>query len=279
MGLKQKIKKAVQGGIKLFKQKNVVPVYKVTENSKLLENKVALVSGGSRGIGYGIAKSLIDCGCKVIISGTNENKLKDSCAKLGESCKYILLNVLDVNSMYSKIEKASKLFEGNNKIDILVNSAGVHGNQHFIDVSEETYDSVLDVNLKGSFFMTQNMAKFMIKNKIKGHILNVSSSSALKPAWTPLEISKWGVRGFTQGASSALIKHGIVVNAIAPGPVATEMLGRSEGDTLYLEDNPTKRFATTEEIGQLAAYMVSDLCNLVIGDTFYISGGSGVITK
>ena len=57
------------------------------------------------------------------------------------------------------------------------------------------------------------------------------------------------------------------------------MLGRSEGDTLYLEDNPTKRFATTEEIGQLAAYMVSDLCNLVIGDTFYISGGSGVITK
>ncbi len=278
MGIKLKIKRAVQSGIRLFKQKNVVPVYKVTDKEKILNNKVALISGGSGGIGFGIAESFIASGCRVIISGTNEQKLIKASKKLGEYCKYIVINVLDVSEIDRKIEKASHLFPELNKIDILVNSAGVHGHQMFGSVSEEVFDSVINVNLKGTFFMTQSVGNYMIKNKIKGHILNVSSASALKPAWTPYEISKWGVRGFTLGASQSLIKHGIVVNAIAPGPVATEMLGREEGDTLYLEANPAKRYATTTEIGQLAVYMVSDLCNLVVGDTFYISGGSGTIS-
>lgn len=106
----------------------------------------------------------------------------------------------------------------------------------------------------------------MKEKKIKGHILNVSSAAALKPGYTPYEISKSGVRSFTLGAAAELIPYGIVVNAIAPGPVATAMLGRKEGDTLYTDCIPAKRFATPSEIGQLAVIMVSDMCDLVIGD-------------
>ena len=163
------------------------------------------------------------------------------------------------------------------RLDILVNAAGVHGNQCFGEVSEETWDSVLDVNLKGMFFMTQAVGNYMKNNNIKGHILNVSSAAALKPGYTPYEISKSGVKSLTLGVAAELIQYGIIVNAIAPGPVATEMLGRKEGDTLYTDCVPAMRFATPSEIAQLAVIMASDMCNLVIGDTFYISGGSGTI--
>lgn len=138
-------------------------------------------------------------------------------------------------------------------------------------------DLLWHTNLKGLFFMTQIVSNYMKEKKIKGHILNVSSAAALKPGYTPYEISKSGVRSFTLGAAAELIPYGIVVNAIAPGPVATAMLGRKEGDTLYTDCIPAKRFATPSEIGQLAVIMVSDMCDLVIGDTFYISGGSGTI--
>lgn len=81
----------------------------------------------------------------------------------------------------------------------------------------------------------------------------------------------------TKGIAGALIKHGIVVNAIGPGPVATEMLGRDENDTLYMQENPSKRYAVSDELGQMAVYLASDFCNLVVGDTLYMTGGTGIV--
>ncbi len=187
-----------------------------------------------------------------------------------------MIYLMGVGGFDNKVSQAISLFP-ENRIDILVNCAGVHGNQTFGSVSETTYDSVMNTNLKGMFFMTQVVSNYMKEKRIKGHILNVSSAAALKPGYTPYEISKSGVRSFTLGAAAELIPYGIIVNAIAPGPVATAMLGRKEGDTLYTDCIPAKRFATPSEIGQLAVIMVSDMCNLVIGDTFYVSGGSGTI--
>lgn len=145
----------------------------------------------------------------------------------------------------------------------------------FENTSEAEYDAVMDTNAKGTFFMCQAMGAYMIENKIKGHILNVTSSSALRPAWTPYQMSKWAVRGFTLGLADTLLPHGIVVNAIAPGPTATPMLGRNKDESLYLGQCPAGRYAHPTEIASLAVFMVSDLGNLIIGDTFYITGGSG----
>lgn len=163
-------------------------------------------------------------------------------------------------------------------VDILVNSAGVLNKNDFLHMTETEYDAIMDTNAKGTFFMSQVVGKYMIENNIRGHILNVTSSSALRPAWTPYQMSKWAVRGLTLGLADMLIPYGIVVNAIAPGPTATPMLNKHEGDTIY-HPNPAGRFAMPSEIANLAVFMVSDMGNMIIGDTFYMTGGSGTVTN
>ena len=155
--------------------------------------------------------------------------------------------------MPEKIKTAAAMFR-ENRIDILVNSAGVVSHSDFLDMSEQEYDSIMDINAKGTFFMSQAVAKYMIENRIKGHILNVTSSSALRPAWTPYQMSKWAVRGLTFGAADKLLPHGIIVNAIAPGPTATPMLDKNEGDSIYNATCPAGRFAMPSEIAALATF-------------------------
>lgn len=118
----------------------------------------------------------------------------------------------------------------------------------------------------------------MIENHIKGHILDVTSLSALRPAWTPYQMSEWAVRGFTLGLADVFWLYGIIVNAIAPGLTATPMLGNDKVESLYLGQCPAGRYAHPTEIGFLAVLMVSDLGNMIVGDTFYMTGGSGTIS-
>ena len=185
--------------------------------------------------------------------------------------------MLDVKAMPGKVEEAAKLFpEG--RIDILVNSAGVNEHSDFWHITEDGYSRVMDVNVRGTYFMSQAVSRFMIERKIRGHILNVSSSSALRPAWSPYRMSKWAVRGMTLGLADTLLPHGIIVNAIAPGPVATPMLGKFEGDSIYNHANPSGRYSMPQEIANLAVFMASSMGDLIVGDTFYITGGSGTIS-
>jgi NAD(P)-dependent dehydrogenase (short-subunit alcohol dehydrogenase family) len=275
MSMKTKIKNI----IRLLKAKEMVPIYQPIDGQHLLDGKTALLTGGSGGIGFAIAKAFLQQDCEVIIAGTSEEKLSKCCEKLsgGGKAHYLVIDVTDVRSMPEKVcLAASKSSAG--KIDILVNSAGLVAHSDFYHMTEEEYDSIMDVNTKGTYFMSQAVGKFMIEKKIKGHILNVTSSSALRPAWTPYQMSKWAVRGLTLGLADALLPYGIVVNAIAPGPVATPMLGKQEGDSIYNETSPSSRYAMPEEIAQLAVFMVSDMGNLIVGDTFYMTGGSGTIT-
>ena len=169
------------------------------------------------------------------------------------------------------------MFE-DNKIDILVNSAGVVTKHDFWNTDEEEYDVIMDTNAKGTFFMSQAVGKQMIEKHIQGHILNVTSSSALRPAWTPYQMSKWAVKGLTLGLADMMIPYGIVVNAIAPGPTATPMLAKKEGDSIYEPYTPSHRYAMPEELASLALFMVSGAGNMIVGDTVYMTGGSGTIT-
>lgn len=195
----------------------------------------------------------------------------------GGVCGYIVLNVLDVKSMPDKVRSAAIIFP-ENRIDILVNSAGLVAHADFARMTEAEYDGIMDVNAKGTYFMSQAVSQLMIEKKMKGHILNVTSSSALRPAWTPYQMSKWAVRGLTLGLADVLLPYGIIVNAIAPGPVATPMLGKTEGDYIGMIDQPSGRYAMPSEIASLAVFMVSDMGNLIVGDTYYMTGGSGTIS-
>ena len=282
MGIKRKIRRMLKSFILLCKEREVVPIPTPVDAQKLLAGKVALITGGSSGIGLSMAESFAKSGCKVIIAGRHEETLKLCCSDInkvvgGEFVKYIILDVLDVSLMPGKIREAAAMFE-KGRIDILVNSAGLVSKSSFENTSEAEYDAIMDTNAKGTFFMSQAMGAYMIENGIKGHILNVTSSSALRPAWTPYQMSKWAVRGFTLGLADMLLPHGIIVNAIAPGPTATPMLGKNKDESLYLGQCPAGRYAHPTEIASLAVFMVSDLGNLIVGDTFYITGGSGTIS-
>ncbi|MBQ3396295.1 MAG: SDR family oxidoreductase [Synergistaceae bacterium] len=279
MGIKRFMSRAVRKLIMLTKEEKMIPIPEPVNTNRLLEDKIALITGGSGGIGMGIAKAFLNSGAKVIIAGTNENKLNDCLRKLtnGGGVKLLTLNVLDVKAMPGKVEEAANLF-GENRIDILVNSAGVVSHSGFENMTEEEYDNIMNINVRGTYFMSQAVSKFMIERKIRGHILNLASSSSLRPAWTPYQISKWAVRGLTLGLADSLLPHGIIVNAIAPGPVATPMLGKNEGDSIYNPYTPTGRYAMPSEIAELAVFMASSMGDLIVGDTFFITGGSGTIT-
>ena len=138
-------------------------------------------------------------------------------------------------------------------------------------------DKIMNTNVKGTFFMCQKVVEHMKKNGIKGHILNISSSSALRPAWGPYQMSKWAIAGFTKGLAEKCQPYGIVVNALAPGQTATPMLGISNDD-IYNGYAMAGRYIMPQEIANLAVFMISDMGNMIVGDTFYMTGGSGVVT-
>lgn len=253
-------------------RERLIPVVVKDIELNILQGKIALVTGGNSGIGFAIAKKFIACGAKVIILGSNEQKLQYCAQSL--NCEYVRCNMMNVNEIQQAINKLYKIYS----IGILVNSAGFHGSDLFGEVQEKTWNQVFDINVKGLYFMCQTVSNHMIEKNIRGHILNVSSASSIKPGWTPYEISKRAVNSITQGMAFNLIKHGIVVNGIAPGPTATPMLGKTgENIDLSWGANPSGRMSTPEEIANLAAFMASSLGDGIVGDTFFMTGGSGTI--
>ena len=233
-----------------FKAKKIVTIYQPIDKEKILDGKVAIITGGSGGIGFAIAKKFVESGCKVILVGTNSEKLESLCKKLGDSAKFLEMNLYDVKSFKSKIEQAVNLF---GKIDICVNSAGKHiskVNLDFLTTTVSEYEEIMDLNLKSTYFFIQEIAKYMISSKIKGHILIISSQSALEPAWSPYRLSKWGIKGITSGIAQKLLPYGIIVNAIGPGPTATSMQDYREGDNIYTTGNTIERYTMPDDKGK-----------------------------
>lgn len=251
-------------------------VVKLAE-TELLKGRCALITGGTSGIGFSIAKAFLDAGASVIITGRDRSRLDKAVESLKHSCDTrvggIVLN--NANIKETTIPLKELLKESN--IDILVNNAGVNGG-NLDSCSEEEYQAIMDTNLKGAIFITRIVSENMKNKGIKGNILNICSSSSLRPANTAYVLSKWGMRGYTLGLAKQLIKHGIVVNGLAPGPTATPMLLKGDNPNLTLPNNPSGRYALPEEIANMAVVLTSGIGRMVVGDIVYITGGAGVIT-
>jgi len=252
--------------------------------SELLKGKTALITGGSSGIGFAIAKAMLQAGASVIITGRNEEKLNDCTGKLNayrRSDAFLLSEVLNMTTVATfdqAFQNILRKIEGHS-IDILVNNAGTRGNceSDFGKAVEEDYDVIMNTNLKGMFFFSQIVARYMTDSHIEGNILNIASSSSLRPANSAYILSKWGIRGLTLGMAKALIPHGIVVNAIAPGPTATPMLNKTIDDVNFPQ-NPSGRLVTPDEIANMAVVMSSSMGRMAVGNIVYMTGGSGLIT-
>lgn len=255
-----------------YNNKKAVLIHDV-DFGQILTGKEAIITGGTSGIGRAIAKKMIACGALVTIIGRDSEKTKKIAADL--NCDYIILDLTDTVHM---IEKMNSYIE-NRKIDILVNSAGVLDNEGWLEKTPDHFDLVMNTNLKAAYFMCQIIAKHMIQYGIQGHILNVSSSSSMRPSWGPYQLSKRALNGMTLGFAQRLAPKGITVNGLAPGVTMTPMASSFVEDTDNLAYyNPLRRAETPEEIANLAVFLTSNLGTSIVGDTVMITGGSGILS-
>lgn len=273
MSIKGKIKKLIE----MSQHTKLIAIPQTVDSNRLLSGKSALIVGGTSGIGLAMAGEFMKHGCEVVIAGRSSNKIEKAIESIGEELHGIIIDITLPSLFDDKIIEAIELLS-NKRIDILVNCAGIRTESLFGQCSEGEFDKVLSTNVKGMYMMCQSVAKYMIDNKIHGHILNVSSSAAMRPAQTPYQISKWAVRGMTLGLADALFPYGIIVNGIAPGPTATEMLNMSDGKDIGNSAFQLGRYEIPREISQLAVFMVSPLGDVIVGDTLYACGGSGIIS-
>lgn len=280
----RKIKKLIKKIIKIMKKPfmQVKYINNNIYNGDLLENRTALITGGTSGIGFSIAKVFLLNGANVIITGRNQSKIDKAILELEKSNKKskkiygFEMDNSDIKNLQSNFNKICKKID-DLKIDILVNNAGIILGENIGDTKIEDYEKCITTNLEGVYFLSQYVFNYMKDNKISGNILNVLSSSSQRPAVKPYTLSKWGAKGLTIGMAKKFINYDIVVNGIAPGPTATPMLIEDE-DNLYLDSSPIKRYATSEEIANGALFLVSEMGKTIVGDILYMTGGAGITT-
>ena len=271
--------KKVKFNIKnIFKKKVAVNIPVL--HGDLLNNRIALITGGASGIGLAIAKSFLNNNCTVIIAGRNESKLKNvvkDLEKISKNIYYICLDITNIDFFDIKLKELETLLNGK-KIDILVNNAGVLSNNSIGTTKSNEFDIVMDTNLKGTYFLSQTFFNYWKRNKIKGNILNIASSSSNRPATNPYSVSKWGLKGLTIGMAKKMIDYGIVVNGIAPGPTSTDMINKNKNNSITKSQYPLDRYIMPEEISNLAVFLVSEMGRMIVGDIVYMTGGIGTIT-
>ena len=260
--------------------KGLVPVTIEVNNpilapNQMLANKVAIVTGASRGIGKATVKAMIDSGAIVIGLGRNIESLNIVKSEVANN-NFIPFqcDVSDVENIEKILQDIENLIE-NRDIDILVNCAGVkNGNDERVwEFTPDEFSYVVDTNLKGTFFWCQKMGQYMIKRNIKGHIVNVISIKGVIGEASPYSVSKWGCTSLTKGFARLLAPEGIVVNGIAPGGTATEMAKFKEGDSMLYLDAPSMRLAEPREMANTIVFLASDFGNNIIGDIIISDGG------
>ena len=257
----------------------VKPEIKTLPDNHLLMGRNALVTGGTSGIGFEIAKAFVKAGAKVVITGRSSERISNACDNIlketGVSISGIILDNRKVSEFQNNLKIVQDMLDGH--LDILVNNAGVLGGR-ITSVSEAEYDTILDTNLKGVFFLSKIVAQYMKENNIQGNILNIASSSGICPANSAYCLSKWGIRGLTEGLARSLAPLGIIVNGIAPGPTATPMLVSNTNDISHGKI-PLGRYTMPQEIANMAVILVSNLGRSIVGDIVYMTGGAGNLTK
>lgn len=281
MSLKTYLKRGLTYVIKGVPQKKKVSAsITYLSTNELLKGRTAFITGGTSGIGFAIAKAFLNSGANVIITGRNSQKLEEKCRLLSNKPEYknkVLGIVMDNKKVDTFKEHLDNVINHFGKIDILVNNAGVIGGA-IKNTTEEEYDTIMQTNLKAVFFLSQLVGKYMKEKHIEGNILNIASSSSLRPAVSAYTISKWGIRGLTMGLARSLAPYGIVVNGLAPGQTATPMLQKKETDDLYNPSTLINRYATAEEIANMAVILTSNMSRSIIGDIVYMTGGSGLLS-
>jgi NAD(P)-dependent dehydrogenase (short-subunit alcohol dehydrogenase family) len=247
-----------------------------------LENKVAIVTGAARGIGYAVARRFLDDGARVIIADIDDEAGPRAAEDLGAhgAVRFVECDVgerLDVHNL------VAATLEAFGDIDILVNNAGIVSEGEFLELDETVFDKVIKVNLKGMFLAGQAVARHLV-DRVKaggepGAIINMSSVNAVLAIANqlPYSVSKGGISQLTRAMALALAPYNIRVNAIGPGSIMTELLEKvmddEEARRRILSRTPLGRIGEPKEIAAIAAFLASDDASYITGQTIYADGG------
>ncbi|CAB1059181.1 Oxidoreductase, short-chain dehydrogenase/reductase family [Olavius sp. associated proteobacterium Delta 1] len=247
-----------------------------------LKGRVAIVTGGNRGIGFAVAGGLAKAGAAVVIANRNADAGQKAALTISNKGFKATAVSTDVSEKSSVANLVTRVVEDFGRIDILVNSAGVIDRGPVEEFSETQYDYIMDINLKGLFFCCQLVGKEMIKRG-RGKIINISSnvSEVIQAGRVVYAASKAGVSHLTRGLALEWARHNINVNAIGPGPTITEL------NRKYFEDNPADlqeridsipmaRVGDPQDLVGAAIFLASDASSYVTGQTLLVDGGSTI---
>lgn len=241
-----------------------------------LQDNVAVVTGGSRGIGRAIVLALAGAGAKVVACARNEEKLADVAAEAGRLGGTVESRVVDVGDPESLAAAIEQIAEAQGKIDILVNNAGITRDGLLISMEDSQFDEVLNVNLKAAFVAMRAAAKYMIRARA-GRIINITSVSGLmgNAGQSNYAAAKAGLVGLTKSAAKEIAKRGVTVNAVAPGFITTDMtnvLGEKVKETV-MPLIPLKRFGQPEDIAQAVLFLAGPGAGYITGQVIVVDGG------
>jgi len=244
---------------------------------KLLEGKVAIITGASRGIGSGIAKVFAEHGANVAFTYSSSEEsalaLENELKKFGITAKGYKSNAADFNEAQKLVDNVMIDF-GN--VDVLINNAGITKDNLLMRMSEEDFDKVIEINLKSVFNMTKAVQKIMLKNR-KGSIVNMSSVVGVKgnAGQANYAASKAGMIGFTKSVALELGSRNIRCNAIAPGFIETEITAKLNVDVVqgWRDSIPLKHGGTPEDVANACLFFASDLSAYVSGQVLNVCGG------
>ena len=249
-----------------------------------LKDKVAIIAGGTRGIGLSIALEFVREGAMVVVGGTTEEAGRSAAGEIeaaGGQGMFVRCDVASLPDLQNIVDRTVDRF---GRLDIYVANAGINdqAKTHFLEITPEQYDRIMAVNLRGMFFGGQIAARQMVLQGNGGVIINMSSvmASLALDAQVVYTTSKGGIQQLTRVQAIALAPHGIKVNAIAPGPIETELLRRVGSDeqlmNTILSRTPQGRVGTPRECGRLAVFLASDDSNFILGQSIYMDGGRGI---
>jgi len=244
--------------------------------AKPLAGKVALVTGGTRGIGLAVARSLADDGASVVVSGRDPDRLESAAKELEGLGASTLAVVADV----AKREDADRLVEAAKerfgRIDVLVNNAGITRDQLLVRMKDDDWDQVLDTNLRGVFLVTRAAGKVMMRQK-SGRFVNISSAAGAmgNAGQVNYSAAKAGVIGLTKAAARELAHWNILVNAVAPGLIETDMAAAipAEAREALMQQVPLKRIGTVKDVAEIVRFLAGEGGGYITGQVIHVNGG------